>query len=422
MSANNKQAKMPKVSLENDGRQRPGARAGAAGGRQRPGAKARGGKGSKRTPSQTKAKGATATKTAPEEVVELPDPQVEIEVAGAGGAPARVLVHDAGAAQFAARLKKVARQRAKWAAREDVLCYRVYDADLPEYNAAIDIYEGVGPVNGQTFVHIAEYQAPAKVPPATAAARFADVVALTPAVLGVPADHVFCKVRQRARGGSQYSQAGSASFVTYTGEGPAAFEIDMGAYLDTGIFLDHRTTRFMVGKMARGARFLNLFAYTGTATVHAAFGGAAQTTTVDMSATYLDWARRNMARNGFSGPEHRFVKADCMAWLAAPERKSNAFDLVFVDPPTFSNSKSMGKRTWDVQRDHVQLLAGVACVLAPGGVAVFSCNLRNFKLDTAALAALGLDVQDITAQTIPEDFQRNPKIHKCFVVRRAGQV
>ena len=174
-----------------------------------------------------------------------------------------------------------------------------------------------------------------------------------------------------------------------------------------------------MGAKAAGKRFLNLFAYTGTATVHAAGGGAVETTTVDLSQTYLDWARRNMAGNGFAGPEHSFERADVMAWITETRRKPLRYDLIFVDPPTFSNSKAMGSRTWDVQRDHVELLIGVTRLLTEGGEAVFSCNLRTFKPDLEALARYGVALEDITASTIPHDFERNPKIHQCYLARRA---
>ena len=336
----------------------------------------------------------------------------------AGGADHAVEVHDQQASQFAARLRKVVKERRKWARREGVSCYRVYDADLPDYAVAVDIYEGAEASSGKTFVHVAEYQAPASVDPNVARRRFDDVLAIVPVVLGVRPDHVFSKVREKSKGGEQYRNAGRRSYVAYTSEGGRVFEIDLAGYLDTGIFLDHRTTRLMVGEMAAGTRFLNLFAYTGTATVHAAAGGAKETTTVDLSQTYLDWARRNMEANGFKGPRHAFERGDVMDWIRDARRAGRSFDLIFVDPPTFSNSKAMGKRTWDVQRDHVELLVGVSRLLAKGGVAVFSCNLRNFKPDVEELARLGVELEDITARTIPHDFERNPKIHKCYLVRR----
>ena len=198
----------------------------------------------------------------------------------------------------------------------------------------------------------------------------------------------------------------------------AIFVVDLVGYLDTGLFLDHRLTRELVGKKAEGKRFLNLFAYTGSASVHAAGGGAKSTATVDLSQTYLDWAARNMAANGFEGEQHTFERGDTMAWITEARRTGRRFDLVFVDPPTFSNSKAMGKRTWDVQRDHVELLIGVSRLLSEEGEAVFSCNLRSFKPDEEALAKYGVTLEDITAQTIPHDFERNPRIHKCYLVKR----
>ncbi len=314
-----------------------------------------------------------------------------------GGADHKVEVHDAQAEQFASRLRKVAKERRKWARRENVHCYRVYDADLPDYSVAIDVYEGAGGAKGKTYVHVAEYQAPSTVDPALASRRFHDVLAVVPVVLDVRPDHVFSKVRERSKGGGQYRNAGRRSYVTSTEESGFVFEVDLAGYLDTGIFLDHRVTRELVGSMAQDKRFLNLFAYTGTATVHAAGGGARSTLMVDLSQTYLDWAERNMAANGFEGRDHRFVRADVMSWIRDARRAGETYDLIFVDPPTFSNSKSMGKRTWDVQRDHVELLVGVSRLLA----------------------RLGVKIEDITQKTIPHDFERNPKIHKCYLVRRA---
>lgn len=216
----------------------------------------------------------------------------------AGGADIPVEVNDPAAAQFASRLRKVARERRKWAAREGVACYRLYDADVPEYACAIDLYEGAAEAEGELYAHVAEYAPPKSVDPEQAHARFEDVLALVPVVLGIPPEHVFSKSRLRAKGGGQYRDAGGRRFVTHTSEDGLICEIDLGGYLDTGIFLDHRVTREMVGKMAAGKRFLNLFAYTGVATLHAAAGGAKETTTVDLSQTYLDWAARNLAANG----------------------------------------------------------------------------------------------------------------------------
>jgi len=343
--------------------------------------------------------------------IEIPD--------SAGGAPHKVEVFEAATEQFAARLRKVFKERRKWASRAGVSCYRIYDSDLPDYAVAIDWYTGANDAKGNDYLHIAEYAPPASVDADKARRRFKDVLAVAPLVCGVRPDHVFSKTRIREKGGGQYRNAGQRSYVTSVLENGHSFEVDLAGRLDTGLFLDHRVTRELVGSKAEGKRFLNLFAYTGTASVYAAAGGARSTVTVDLSQTYLDWAERNMAANGFSGADHKFEKADVMRWITDARRSGRRFDLVFVDPPTFSNSKAMGKRTWDVQRDHVELLIGVSRLLSEEGEAVFSCNLRSFKPHVEDLAKYGVEIEDISASTIPEDFARTPKIHKCYLVRRA---
>ena len=235
----------------------------------------------------------------------------------------------------------------------------------------------------------------------------------------------------RSRGGSQYGKQGAGKGgsgeraniarrrLPLIEEGGLTFAVNFDDYLDVGIFLDHRVTRNLVREHAKQARrFLNLFAYTGTATCYAADGGVEETVTVDLSNTYLDWAERNMRQNGFVGPQHHFVRDDVLAWIRDQRQTRNRWDLIFVDPPTFSNSSKMGRRTWDVQRDHVELLAGVSRLLAQGGHAIFSCNLRGFRPETRKLARAGVVLEDITAQTIPEDFARNQKVHHCYIVRR----
>ena len=235
----------------------------------------------------------------------------------------------------------------------------------------------------------------------------------------------------RSRGGSQYGKQGAGKGgsgeraniarrrLPLIEEGGLTFAVNFDDYLDVGIFLDHRVTRNLVREHAKQARrFLNLFAYTGTATCYAADGGVEETVTVDLSNTYLDWAERNMRQNGFVGPQHHFVRDDVLAWIRDQRQTRNRWDLIFVDPPTFSNSSKMGRRTWDVQRDHVELLAGVSRLLAQGGHAIFSCNLRGFRPEARKLARAGVVLEDITAQTIPEDFARNQKVHHCYIVRR----
>jgi len=310
-----------------------------------------------------------------------------------------------GAEGFAGRLRKRARHLGKWARKNEVSCYRLYDADLPDYAAAIDRYED--------WVHVQEYAPPKTVDPARSAQRLADILALTPEVLEIPADQVYLKVRQRQRGRAQYVKLGDGGDFHPVREGGHRFWVNFTDYLDTGLFLDHRLVRRLVGDLAHGRRVLNLFGYTGTASVYAARGGAASTTTVDLSNTYLGWARRNLTLNGIDERHHDLVRADCMAWLGDQRRR---WDLIFLDPPTFSNSKGLD-RTFDVQRDHVELIRLAAERLSPDGVLVFSNNYRKFKLDEAALA--GLRVEDRTGQTIDEDFRRSRRIHHCYLIEWA---
>ena len=346
---------------------------------------------------------------------------------------AELAVYDVNAQQFADRLNKVYKQRRKWAAKNDISAYRVYDADLPDYNMAIDLYEGAGKDAGRRLVHVAEYAPPKSIDVGKAARRMTDALNIASAVFGLPADDIFVKRRMRAKGGSQYAQgSGSVPDNNVTGVRPLShypgrlitqengllFEVDLASYLDTGLFLDHRDTRELVGKLAKGKSFLNLFAYTCTASVYAAANGAKFTTSVDLSNTYLRWGEHNMELNGLMNGHQEFVRADCVEWVAQMRHSKMRWDLIFVDPPTFSNSAKMRKRGWDVQRDHAELLIDVSRLLTRGGAAVFSCNLRGFTLDAEAIGRAGVQVVDITNKTIPLDFERNAKVHHCFVLRR----
>lgn len=332
------------------------------------------------------------------------------------GKEVAVPVLEKGTEQFAARLKKVAKERRKWAKREGVSCYRIYDADLPDYAVAIDRYEGVRNSKEQAFICVTEYRAPKEIDEDKARRRYHDVLQVVPEALGVASENVVSKVRERAKGGAQYGEESQDSRIMLVHEGAYRLRVDLGGHLDTGLFLDHRITRALVGTKASGKRFLNLFAYTGAATVHAAGGGAKTTTTVDMSNTYLQWAQENMRLNGFEDKIHQFIRADVLDWIKAEKDSTEKYDLIFVDPPTFSNSKKMGDTTWSVQRDHVPLLCGIASLLDTAGTIIFSCNLRGFKPDQDKLVAAGLHIEDITLQTIPEDFSRNQKIHKCYLI------
>ena len=317
-----------------------------------------------------------------------------------------------GAQMFGNRLRKNLETLGKWARRERVNCYRAYDADMPEYAFAIDLY---GDGRDERWAFVQEYAAPATVAEEKVRARRADVVSMLPEVLGLDADRIWFRTRRKRKGLDQYTKVASEELFHEVEEGGLRFLVNFDDYLDTGIFLDHRLTRGRLRDLASGKRFLNLFGYTGTATVYAASGGAVSTTSVDMSRTYLDWTRRNLELNGFDGREHVLVQADALEWLrSAP---AAGWDLVFLDPPTFSNSKRM-EGTLDVQRDHIGLLQQTARLLAPGGLLVFSTNYTRFNLDVGAFP--GLVIEDVSRATIPKDFERNAKIHRCYLIRAAA--
>ena len=320
-----------------------------------------------------------------------------------------------GAAMFANRLRKNLKKLGSWAQREGIACYRLYDADMPEYAVAVDIYQGAqcpGPSWGhKRWAHVQEYQAPKDIDPAKAEERLRDALSAIPQVLEIPPEQMFYKVRRRQKGAAQYEKLAEERQFHEVSEGGLRFLVNFSDYLDTGLFLDHRLTRALVRDLARGRHFLNLFAYTGTATVYAAAGGAASTTTVDMSRTYIEWARKNLALNGYSDARHHYIQADCLEWLQQVAQVRQRYGLIFLDPPSFSNSARMDA-TFDVQRDHAALLTAAARLLAPDGVLIFSNNLRSFKMDHAGLP--GLHIEDITRATLPEDFARNPRIHNAW--------
>ena len=309
-----------------------------------------------------------------------------------------------GAQSFANRLAKNFKHLAPWAAQGGLTAWRVYDSDVPEYAVAVDLYGD--------HAHVQEYAPPKDIDPERAQVRLREVMRAVPEVLGLQSNRVHLKTRMRSRGGEQYGRQDTSNRRIEVQEGKPRFLVNLTDYLDTGLFLDHRPTRQLIGELARGKKFLNLFAYTGTATVHAALGGAAQTTTVDMSPTYCDWARDNLELNNVRGPDHRVITAECRKFMASELRR---YGLVFLDPPTFSNSKRMAGEL-DTQRDHVDLIRGAARLLERDGLLIFSTNFRKFKLDTDALA--DLEIEDITRRTIPPDFERNPRIHQCWKIRR----
>jgi len=314
-----------------------------------------------------------------------------------------------GAQMFANRLRKNLQRLDPWAERERIDCFRVYDADMPEYAFAIDLYG-----RAARHVYVQEYAPPKTVNQESARERRREVLSVLPEVLAVPLAQVHSRVRKPQKGAEQYEKRESIAERHAVQEGGLKFWVNFRDYLDTGLFLDHRIVRDMLRSWAKDTDFLNLFCYTGSATVYAAAGGARSTTGVDLSNTYLDWAHENLLLNGFGGDNHELYRADCLAWLEEQESRGPRFDLIFLDPPTFSNSKRM-EGVLDVQRDHVGMIRRSLKLLRPAGRLVFSTNYTRFKLDSSALEDLA--IEDLSAATIPKDFERHARIHRCFTVR-----
>jgi 23S rRNA (guanine2445-N2)-methyltransferase / 23S rRNA (guanine2069-N7)-methyltransferase len=343
----------------------------------------------------------------------------------------------AGAQMFANRLEKNRKRLARLAQRAQVSCYRLYDADMPEYSFAIDRYAAAA--TDEVHLHVQEYAAPASIDVEAARRRRREVLASLPGVLQIPPERIHLRLRRRQSGSEQYQRqsatpaadtsaaatpASNAQQRTLTvEEGGLRFLVNLDDYLDTGLFLDQRLTRARLRERARGARFLNLFCYTASATVYAASGGARSTLSVDLSNSYLDWAAQNFKLNDLDCAQHRLERADCFEWLReAAQRGANgapAFDLIFLDPPTFSNSKRM-QGVLDVQRDHPELIELSMRLLAPGGLLLFSTNAQRFRPEPAL--AQRWQVNDISAQTLPFDFERNPRIHRCFEISAAPTI
>jgi 23S rRNA (guanine2445-N2)-methyltransferase / 23S rRNA (guanine2069-N7)-methyltransferase len=310
--------------------------------------------------------------------------------------------------QFARRLRKNLTKMLAWAEKQGVFCFRVYDRDLPDYNFSIDLYE--------KWVLINEYAPPAHIDAQEAEERFSLAKRIVRKILSLHSDRLFVRRRQRQKGKAQYQrQSGPEQRARYreVREGNCRLLVNLSDYLDTGLFLDHRPLRLRIASEARGKRFLNLFAYSGAATAQAAMGGAVATTSVDLSEKYLSWARMNLAVNGLSLAKHRFIAADCRAWL---EEDTGLYDLIFLDPPTFANSKKKGL-VFDIQRGHGELLTLAMRRLAQNGVLFFSTNFRDFVLDARLSERFAM--REITRETIPFDFARNPKIHRVWEARES---
>jgi 23S rRNA (guanine2445-N2)-methyltransferase / 23S rRNA (guanine2069-N7)-methyltransferase len=324
-------------------------------------------------------------------------------------------------ADFVNRLRKNLKHLAKWAKRSEVSCYRLYDADLPDYSVAVDLYQ-----SDELHVHVQEYAPPKTIDPVHAERRLREALSAVQLVLDVPASNIHLKVRRQQKGADQYTRQAASGLFHVIDEQGCRLRVNFTDYLDTGVFLDHRPLRLRIRREIAGKRFLNLFCYTGSATAQAAVGGAIESVSVDLSNTYLEWAKENLRLNGIrmvdedrrSSKEnpHRLYRADCLVWLQEQAQKQHPpkFDVILCDPPTFSNSKKMDG-TLDIQRDHRELIALASKLLTPNGTLYFSTNRSRFKLDN--LADLGLSVENITPKTLDEDFKRPPPSHRCWEIR-----
>jgi 23S rRNA (guanine2445-N2)-methyltransferase / 23S rRNA (guanine2069-N7)-methyltransferase len=318
-------------------------------------------------------------------------------------APAQKLTE--GARMVLNRLKKNQRRLESWRKKSNISCYRLYDADIPEYAVAVDIYD--------QSVYVQEYAPPASISEKIARERFAEVKQAVKEFSANYRGKTHYNERRRQKGDSQYQRnAEGASDIIEVTEGSGRFEINLSDYLDTGLFLDHRPVRAMIGDLVKGKRFLNLFCYTAAASVQAALAGAKTSLSIDMSNTYLDWAGRNFELNSMSASKHQLLRADCLKWL---EEEGELFDVIFLDPPTFSNSKKMDS-VLDIQRDHGDMIRNAMAKLAPNGVLIFSNNFRKFKMDELTLRQF--DCENITPQTLDMDFERNPRIHNVWKITR----
>ncbi len=316
-----------------------------------------------------------------------------------------LIKEDSTSSILANRLKKNIKPLLKWAARDKISCLRIYDRDIPEYNVTIDLY---GP-----WIHIQEYAAPDTVADDKVRARRKEILATVSELLDCKRNRIFVKTRGKQKGKKTFDKPVARGRLFEVEEGGCYFLVNLSDYLDAGLSLENRRLRATIQARAQGVRFLNLYSYTGSATVHAAIGGARTTTSVDTSPTYLEWARKNLALNGFDPERHRLERADCLEWLR--DRKVERYDLIFIDPPSISNTKKGGGKLFDIQRDHEQLIALAMGLLESDGLLLFTCNSRNFKLDESLEHRFA--VHDISAKSIPLDFARNKKIHRAFEIR-----
>lgn len=307
---------------------------------------------------------------------------------------------------FSNRLGKNLKHQLKWAKRQNLEAWRMYDRDIPQFPFAIDLY-------GE-HIHLQEYDTGWRIKPQDYQQWLNEIYQAISFVTGLPETHIHFKQRSRQKGHTQYEKTGQQSEDFVIQEHGRRFYINLDKYLDTGLFLDHRNTRQRIGQIAHNTRFLNLFAYTGSFTVYAATGGAIYSETVDLSNTYLDWAKRNFSLNHINPNQHHIIRADVFQYLQTAKQQQKQFDLIMLDPPSFSNSKKM-LNILDIQRDQDTLIHQTMSLLSPNGTLYFSNNLRSFTLNPSLNQHY--HIKNITQQSIPEDF-RNKKIHQCWTITK----
>lgn len=312
---------------------------------------------------------------------------------------------------FGRRLAKLARHLRRWPTKRGITCFRIYEKDIPEIPLVVDRYED--------YLHLTEYERPHDRSPDRHAAWLELMRLQAAESLDVKPPHAILKTRMKSEQGNQYGKMANSGAMLSVHESGLTFLVNLTDYIDTGLFLDHRPLRKRVREEAEGKSVLNLFAYTGSFSVYAAAGGAKTTTTVDLSKNYLNWAQKNFQANQLPLESHRFIVGDTIEFLRRSVAHQAQYDLVIVDPPTYSNSKSL-EHDWDVQRDHAHLLELIGQVLAPAGVVYFSTNFRRFKLEQQRLQQF-FQIREISQQTVPEDF-RNRKIHRCWQLTKQSLV
>jgi len=315
-----------------------------------------------------------------------------------------------GVDQFRGRLKKNIRALSGWLKSTAISNYRIYDADLPDFAFALDVYlsdDGV-------LVSLQEYRAPSHIDPVLAQRRIDAAVPVVCELLQCDVENLAVKRRERQRGESQYQRVEKTNKYHQVAEGDCRFLVNLHDYLDTGLFLDHRKVRQWIAAKAVGKQVLNLYCYTGTASVHAGLGGASKSVSVDLSPKYIEWAQKNFELNQIDPANHRLIRADCTEWVRAQKTEPTRYDLIFLDPPTFSNSTAM-QSDWDVQKNHESMIDDCMTILTESGTLIFSNNYRRFRL--AANLGNKYRVEDRTKWSIQRDFARNPKVHQCWFIK-----